>query len=156
MNLDKVVRRRIKRPEPEKLRHNCRCFICQHAQRAEIEQDFLLWRNPHEIASAYNLPHYAIIYRHARALGLSARRNENVRTVLGILIQNAESMPVTGNTVIRAIRAYGCLSGDGQWTGLPKRVIYESCRVPDQESASAKEHSAPAPASNNDRNQRNF
>jgi hypothetical protein len=151
MKLDKVVGRRTKPPEAENLRrHNRKCFICKHPQRAEIEHDFLLWRNPHEIVTTYNLPHYSTIYRHAHALGLSRRRNENVRTVLDSLIEKAESAPVTGNTVIRAIRAYSCIDDRGHWTDLPKNVIYESRRVPNQESAPATKDSVPVPASSDD------
>jgi hypothetical protein len=122
MKLDNVVGRRTKAAEAENLRHNRKCIICKHPQRAEIEQDFLLWRNPHEIVAAYSLPHYSTIYRHAHALGLSRRRNENIRTVLDFLIEKAESAPVTGNTVIRA---YSCLDDRGRWIEPPRRLIIQ-------------------------------
>ena len=60
------------------------CQICSHALRAEIEQDFVNWRDPHEIVREYGLVHHSVIYRHANALGLMAPRNANARARLDV------------------------------------------------------------------------
>jgi hypothetical protein len=44
------------------------------------------------------------------------------------LIEQAETVRVTGNTILRAMRAYSCLKDDGTWVELPKKVIYETDR----------------------------
>ena len=129
MKIDKITgRRRLRRPRPDLQRHARKCHICHHPQRAEIEDDFLNWHGPNEIVKDYNLPHWSVIYRHANAFGLRARRNENIRTVLDIFLEQAESAPITANAILRAIRAYSCLNDDGTWVELPKRVIYQTDR----------------------------
>ena len=79
MKIDKITgRRRLRPPRADLQRHARKCHICHHPQRAEIEDDFLNWRGPNQIVKDYRLPHWSVIYRHANALGLRARRNENV------------------------------------------------------------------------------
>jgi hypothetical protein len=129
MRIDSITGRRKRRPaRASLLRHARKRHICHHPLRAEIEDDFLNWHGPDEIVSDYKLPHYSVIYRHANALGLRARRNENIRTVLDILVEQAETVRVTGNTILRAMRAYSCLQDDGTWVELPKRIIYQTDR----------------------------
>jgi hypothetical protein len=132
MNIDKVIGRRQRHPQPEPTRHTRKCIICRHPLRAEIDEDFLNWRNPHEIVDEYGLPNYSPIYRHARALGLTAQRNENARVALDTLVEKVETARVTGNTILRAIRAYSCLTDDGRWVEIPKYVIHESRKSPKQ------------------------
>ncbi|MFY9728987.1 MAG: hypothetical protein WAK24_00150, partial [Candidatus Acidiferrales bacterium] len=91
----------------------------------------------------YNLPHWSVIYRHANALGLRARRNENIRTVLDIFVEQAESAPVTANAILRAIRAYSCLKDDGTWVELPKKVVYQSDRTAASESRRVSQTAVP-------------
>jgi hypothetical protein len=129
MKIDKITgRRKLRRPRPDLQRHARKCHICHHPQRAEIEDDFLNWQGPNEIVKDYSLPHWSVIYRHANALGLKARRNENIRTVLDIFVEQAETAPITANAILRAIRAYSCLQDDGTWVELPKKVIYQTDR----------------------------
>jgi len=129
MKIDKITGRRRLRPARADLqRHARKCHICHHPQRAEIEDDFLNWHGPNEIVKAHSLPHWSVIYRHANALGLRARRNENIRTVLDIFVEQAETAPITANAILRAMRAYSCLRDDGTWVELPTRVIHQSDR----------------------------
>jgi transcription initiation factor TFIIIB Brf1 subunit/transcription initiation factor TFIIB len=128
MNLAKVTGRRLRKPKPNLLRHSRKCRICKHPRRAEIEFDFLVWRSLDDIRYKFGLAHHSAIYRHAHALGLTTRRLQNARMALDYLVERVERAPVTGNTIIRAIRAYSCLSRDGQWTELPKHVIFETRR----------------------------
>jgi len=138
MNIDKVIGRRKQRPQAEIVRHTRKCRICNHPRRAELEQDFLNWRNPHEMVEEYGLAHHSAIYRHAQALGLTAQRVENAYAALDLIVEKVEDAHVTGHTIIRAMRAYSCLTPKGRWVELPKRVIYESVRKsPPPEPATA-------------------
>jgi hypothetical protein len=129
MKIDKITgRRKLRSPRADLQRHARKCHICHHPQRAEIEDDFLNWHGPNKIVKDYNLPHWSVIYRHANAFGLRARRNENIRTVLDIFVEQAETAPITANAILRAIRAYSCLRDDGTWVELPTRVIHQSDR----------------------------
>ena len=143
MKIDKITgRRKLRRPRPDLQRHARKCHICHHPQRAEIEDDFLNWHGPNDIVKDYQLPHWSVIYRHANALGLRARRNENIRTVLDIFLEQAESAPITANAILRAIRAYSCLKDDGTWVELPKKVIYQTDRKAASVSRSISQTSA--------------
>jgi hypothetical protein len=126
MIIDNVLGRRKRRSPADIQRHTRKCRICCHPDRAAIEDDFLHWRNPHEIVNEYKLLHYSAIYRHARALGHTARRNENIRCVLDMLVEKASEASITGNTILRAMRAYSCLTDDGRWIDLPIHVVHES------------------------------
>ena len=136
MKIENVTGRRKRRTAANLQRHARKCHICHHPQRDEIEDDFLNWHGPDKIVNDYKLPHYSAIYRHANALGLRARRNENFRTALDYLVEQADSVTVTGNTIIRAIRAYSCLKDDGTWVELPRKVVHETRRK--SRSASAR------------------
>jgi hypothetical protein len=126
MKIENVTGRRKRRTRASLQRHARKCHICHHPERDEIEDDFLNWHGPDKIVSDYKLPHYSTIYRHANAFGLRARRNENFRTALDYLVEQADSATVTGNTIIRAMRAYSCLKDDGTWVELPRKVVHET------------------------------
>jgi len=114
---------------PDPNRHSRKCSVCNHPERDAIEEEFLHWRSPHAIGDHYDI-HKKAIYRHAHAMGLFARRRGNVRSVLEHLIEQAEHAPVTGQTIINAVRALTCLQDDGRWVEPPRRVIYSIERVP--------------------------
>jgi hypothetical protein len=61
-------------PEPE--RHARKCLICSHPDRVGIEEHFLNWRNTELISRQYGLNDFRPIYRHARAIRVSARIND--------------------------------------------------------------------------------
>jgi hypothetical protein len=62
------------------------------------------------------------LYRHADATGLTALRKSRLCSVLDTIIEQAETVQVTGATILRAMRAYSCLTKNGDWVDLPKRV----------------------------------
>src|SRR5208282_53271 len=65
-------------PHPPNLaRHARKCVICSHRDREDIEDDFIDWRRPDEIARNYQISQ-ASIYRHARATGLFPRRKREL------------------------------------------------------------------------------
>jgi hypothetical protein len=107
---------RLAFPLPDPNRHARKCRICRHPDRDAIEADFLHWRSPHEIASAYSLPDRTIIYRHAHATGLFDERRHTLRFVLGNLLEQADRVPATASGIVQAVRLYAELNDAGQWS----------------------------------------
>jgi hypothetical protein len=84
-------------------RHAEQCGICRHPQRPEIEQAFLHWASPRELAEEYKVSKSSI-YNHAEVTGLLARRHYNTQSALDRLIERAGEAQVTAGSVISAIR----------------------------------------------------
>ncbi len=123
MKLDKVFGRRRQRvSQPDLARHARKCTICNHKDRPVIDFDYLNWRSTQEIVREYALPHRVALYRHAESTGLTALRKSRLCSVLDSIIEQAETVQVTGATILRAMRAYSCLTKNGDWVDLPKRV----------------------------------
>ena len=106
--------------------HAARCGICQHPDRNAIEQGFLHWESPTLLALEYGLGRRRAIYRHARALGLFEQRGARTRRNLEFVMEQAETVTATASDVIRAVRAYSCLTEDGRWTEPAKRILIEN------------------------------
>lgn len=124
MKLDKVFGRRRQRvSQPDLARHARKCTICNHKDRPVIDFDYLNWRSTQEIVREYALPHRVALYRHAEATGLTALRKSRLCSVLDSIIEQAETVQVTGATILRAMRAYSCLTKNGDWVDLPRRKI---------------------------------
>ena len=123
MKLDKVIGRRRRRvSQPDIARHARKCTICHHKDRPVIDFDYLNWRSIQQIVKAYALTHRVALYRHAAATGLTALRKSTLHSVLDSIIEQAETVQVTGSTILRAMRVYSCLTKNGDWVDLPKRV----------------------------------
>jgi len=110
---------------PDLSRHQRHCLVCHHPERDGIEEAFVHWHNMDYIAHQHKVPPRSI-YRHAHALGLFALRATNLRYALEHLIEKAETVTATADSVIRAIRAYTCLTDDGQWIEPPAHVVVSS------------------------------
>ena len=123
MNLAAIVgrRRRHKRASPSLLRHQRKCRICNHEHRQTIESRFLFWESAYSIVKEFGLGHRSLLYRHASATGLLHQRRENFTSVLDSMVEQCESAPVTGASILRAIRAYSCLTAHGRWTQTTNR-----------------------------------
>lgn len=106
-------------------RHERRCSICSHPDRAGIEADFIEWAQPGEIAKEYDVTRNAI-YRHARAAGLFARRDRNLRFALGRMIEHADQVWPTPDSIVRAIHAFARINDQGEWVEPPAHVIVSS------------------------------
>lgn len=106
-------------------RHMRKCMVCHHPEREAIEEEYLNWHSPSKSAAHHNIAPRTL-YRHAEALGLTRRRRGNMRAVLDRLLDRAEEATVTGDSIIRALRAYTCLADDRHWVEPPSRVIYSS------------------------------
>jgi hypothetical protein len=107
-------------------RHERKCFICHHPDRAEIDDDILHWCNPGNITFKYHLNDYRCIYRHAHATGLMDRRRVYMRDSLEHVIEHAESVSPSADAVIRAVRACGRLNSKGEWVDPPRQLSYSS------------------------------
>jgi hypothetical protein len=62
------------------------------------------------------------VYRHAHAVGLFPRRQRNVRTALGRIIEKAGEVDVTAAAVVAAIQAYSKINAAGQWVERSEHV----------------------------------
>ena len=96
-------------------RHTRKCNVCRHPDRDAIEQDFLRWRSPDRIAKDYGIADHSSVYRHVHATGLFARRRATIRLALEPLIERAETVKVTANAIVSAVRVYAHLNDAGEW-----------------------------------------
>ena len=104
-------------------RHADQCAICKSEHRQEIENLFLHWISPDYIVEQFRVRNRMTLYRHMHATGLYEFRRRNLRAALDHLIENAPSARVSGDCIIRAIRAQSRLSEDGRWSEPVQRVI---------------------------------
>jgi hypothetical protein len=103
-------------------RHSRRCIICHHPEREAIEEEFVHWRAPWKLAQDYKLDDYRTVYRHARAAGLLLQRRERLHSALDAFVESVDDVTFTGDTILRAMRAYTCIDSQGRWTEIPTRV----------------------------------
>jgi hypothetical protein len=104
--------------------HSRKCVICRHPDRAAIEEEFVHWGSAWDIARIYHLGDYRAIYRHAHATGLTLRRRENLHSVLDIFLEKARGAHMSGDAILRAIRAYSCVDSLGRWVDPPTQMSY--------------------------------
>lgn len=112
-------------PEAPLERHQRKCVICAHPEREAIDELFVHWHSPKFIVYQYDLPIRSLI-RHAHATGVYAKRQGNLRAILDRILEHADNATVSGDSIVRAVRAYTCLTGDNQWVEPPSRVIFSS------------------------------
>lgn len=114
------------RRPPTAFRHDRKCSVCRHPERDEIEKEFLRWRSPERIAKDFGIANHCSIYRHAHATGLFAQRATHLKLSLSPLIERAVTVPVTADSIVRAIIACAHIDDEGKWVSPPKHVIHES------------------------------
>src|SRR5579864_380342 len=107
-------------------RHSRRCIICHHPEREDIEEEFVHWRAPWKLAHDYKLGDYRTIYRHARAAGLLLQRRERLHSALDAFVESVDDVTFTGDTILRAMRAYSCIDSHGRWTEIPTHVQFST------------------------------
>ena len=110
-------------PPPDLARHRRKCVVCNHPDREEIEEQFIEWRHPNEIANDFQIEEARYIRRHARALGLYARRRDNYLFTLENLLERSDEIELTAAAYIKAVRAYACMCDTVRWTEPAIRVI---------------------------------
>jgi len=104
-------------------RHARKCFICNHPDREAIDDEFTRWRDADSIRCEYLLPDRSCLYRHAKALGLIARRRRNLRGVAERILEHVDNSSTTASAVLRAMRLFAHISENGEWLEPPKRTI---------------------------------
>ena len=102
-------------------RHQQQCRICSHPKRDEIEQAFIAWTSPAEIAKKHSVSRDGV-YRHAHVFGLIDKRRRNVRAALERIIERAGEVDVTAAAVVAAIQAYSKINATGQWVERSEHV----------------------------------
>ena len=122
---DKITRSRLGRASraASVARHARKCVICKHPDREAIEEQFVHWIHADRIVQDHDLNSRANLYRHAYATGLYDLRRHNMRYALEHLIEDAIHAPVSGDCVIRAVRAHAHLNAKGRWIEPPKELI---------------------------------
>src|SRR4029077_3301390 len=96
-------------------RHAAICRICAHPRRQEIEEDFVAWKRPAQIAKDYGLADRSSVYRHVLALNLFPRRRRNVRAALERIIEQAGDVKANASAVVGAIQVYSKINPRGEW-----------------------------------------
>ena len=107
-------------------RHSRRCIICHHPEREAIEEEFVHWRAPWKLSQDYNLNDYRTVYRHARAAGLLLQRRERLHSALDAFVESVDDVTFTGDTILRAMRAYSCIDSHGRWTEIPTQIQFST------------------------------
>ncbi|HKW87828.1 MAG TPA: hypothetical protein VJN21_03630 [Candidatus Acidoferrales bacterium] len=138
------------RSAPDRKRHARKCAICHHPEREMIEELFIHWHNPRDIADQlddYDNVNRLSIYRHAYALGLDAIRRRNLGYVFEHILDSADDAAPTAAGVVAAARALSCITEDGRWVEPEKRITMTTIvRKEDSDATMSTEHD-PSPAS---------
>lgn len=121
------------RVPPSVERHSRKCQICRHPDRESIEEDFIVWSTPRSLSVAYGIPEMAL-YRHAHAVGLFGLRRESMRLSLDRVLERGPGAPVTGDMIIRAVKAQACLTDDNHWVEPAKHVIFSTNATSEREA----------------------
>ena len=116
-----TTKRRTSTGTVSKGRHEHQCRICSHPKRDEIEQAFIAWVSPAEIAKEHSVSRDGV-YRHAHVFGLMDKRRRNVRTALERIIERAGEVDVTAAAVVAAVQAYSKINATGQWVERSEHV----------------------------------
>jgi hypothetical protein len=106
-------------------RHEHQCRICAHAERADIEEAFVTWVSPVQIAKKYSVSRDAV-YRHAHVFGLMGQRRRNIRTALERIIEKAGEVEVNAAAVVSAASAYARINSRGEWVERTETVNLNS------------------------------
>src|SRR5689334_190009 len=91
-------RKDAKESSSNQRRHEFKCSVCGHPERAQIERDFIFWVSVSRIAKQHSLTRDSI-YRHAQARDLVERRRRNVRAALEKIIEKAGEVEVNAAAV---------------------------------------------------------
>jgi hypothetical protein len=133
---------------PDFSRHPRRCTICCHPDRDAIEGDFIRWRNPEQIAKAFNITDRVSVYRHAHYAGLFQRRKRQVALVLESFLESAESCPIeAADMIIRATRLYVRINEHGEWVEAPRTQYFITGTMDSTEPSATSPTPSPTQAS---------
>ena len=74
------------------------------------------------IAIEYALAARSTIYLHARAFGLLAKRERNIRAALVRIIEKAEDVDVSAASVVAAVQAFAKINIQGHWVERTEQI----------------------------------
>jgi hypothetical protein len=118
-----VTMQRLRKEKPVSLgRHRRACTICAHPERFEIEQAFVTWASPAAIAQQYGLADRATVYRHAHALQLFPKRQQNIRAALERIIERVGDVEVTATAVVAAVQTLAKINAAGRWIAPAEQI----------------------------------
>ena len=103
-------------------RHRRTCTICAHPERFEIEQAFVRWASPAAIAQQFGLADRTSVYRHAHALQLFPKRQQNIRAALERIIERVGDVEVTAAAVVAAVQTLAKINAAGRWIAPAEQV----------------------------------
>jgi ribosomal protein S14 len=103
-------------------RHETNCKVCQHPERAAIEDEFIAWKSPSRITKDWGFRDRTTLYRHAWATGLIEKRRRNVRAALESIIERSQDVEVTAAAVVQAVAAYARINSEGRLVERNERV----------------------------------
>lgn len=86
-------------------RHQAQCSICRHPQRQEIEEAWVGWGYPGQIAKDFDISRDAV-YRHAHATNLFAKRRANLKVICEKVLERVDRTQFTGSNFMSMLRAY--------------------------------------------------
>src|ERR1700691_2095499 len=125
-----LEKKAVPAPLPPAERHSRKCQICHHPEREDIDHLFVNWAKPKLIAQMFEIP-WISLYRHARALDLYGLRRNNMRSVLDKILERGVEAEITGDTILRAIRAYSCLNDENKWVETASHVVFSTKTLPE-------------------------
>jgi hypothetical protein len=102
-------------------RHEYYCKICSHPNLEEIEQAFLTWTSPVQIARNFGVSRDSV-YRHAHALSLLDKRRRNLHSALERIIERAGDVEVSAAAVVSAVAAYAKINASGLWVERSEHI----------------------------------
>src|SRR5215469_16413336 len=103
-------------------RHETNCKVCNHPERQAIENEFVSWKSPSQIAKDWGLRDRTTLYRHGWATGLMQKRRRNVRVALESIIERGTDVEVSASAVVQAVVAYAKINSEGRLVERSERV----------------------------------
>ena len=111
---------------PDLDHHSRKCQVCRHPHRETIEELFVNWHSPRDISEEFDgnpRLDWTSIYRHARAMGLYAKRSRNLRAVFDLVLESASAVTPTAHGIVALVRAYTALTENNTWVEPERRVL---------------------------------
>src|SRR5580693_9571993 len=113
------MKRKKKKRNP--LLHAQQCGICRSPDRERIEGDYIAWVSPSKICKRYSLKSRTTLYRHAQALGLTERRDTNIKGFLRSVLDRGQNVKLTATAVMQAVVILTKLDSDNRWVDISQR-----------------------------------
>jgi len=104
----------MRKADTSPARHEATCKICKHAQREEIEREFIGWTPIGRIAREFKL-NRRTVYRHAHAFSLFEERDRGIRKALSRFIERCGNVRPTASAFVQAVAVFARVNANGVW-----------------------------------------